>query len=489
MKRLVFLLSFSVQAMNVELKKWSEIEEPHRLENIVEQFLYEPELFNALWKLPRRAARKLVQELMKDHPIMSLFEGREPYKNIALGYRLIKQVCFSPDDEELLIVDGEDKAKVLSASRFSYCSLKRHDTPIVLAYYSPGGTYSIGIAADATVQIWSTGHNKCLHILESHTKRVRGTSCTPDEKYIATGSDDTTVKIWNMKSGQLIHTLDGHVTNISSVSLNPHGDTIASSSSRTVRLWDVHTGECISNVLYEAQVDHIEWDSTGTQLLIVSYDNVHIRKGESVKYSLHHRGWVNTAHFDRSGSRIITACSDGGVRIFSVKTKGCLRIFTSGGSMLYAKFVGKNDTILYESSDKVVTVCDGTTGECLLVDQSKNRPIDVCLNSTATRLAVSRINEDLYVRDTDGIAYYFMNEITFEQALLIYCIGEIIEVRNKENQEQEEAFIPGRPISSENGITFLLSDYHRKLFDSLRDDVIEVLKEYVCDREKRCVIA
>jgi WD40 repeat protein len=63
---------------------------------------------------------------------------------------------------------------------------------------------------------------------------------SPDGSRVASGPDDRTVRVWDVQTGQCEHTLEGHSPSVTSVVFSPDGSRVASGSSdRTVRVWDV----------------------------------------------------------------------------------------------------------------------------------------------------------------------------------------------------------------------------------------------------------
>ena len=61
---------------------------------------------------------------------------------------------------------------------------------------------------------------------------------SPDGRVLVSGSYDRTIRLWNIATGEQLGTLDGHTYSITSVAVSPDGSTIASGSfDGTVLLW------------------------------------------------------------------------------------------------------------------------------------------------------------------------------------------------------------------------------------------------------------
>ncbi|WP_348225580.1 WD40 repeat domain-containing protein [Trichocoleus sp. AS-A1] len=68
---------------------------------------------------------------------------------------------------------------------------------------------------------------------------------SPDNQILASSSDRT-VRLWDVSSGECLQTLQVSTNWVWSVAFNPEAKTLATGSGdRTVQLWDVSSGECL----------------------------------------------------------------------------------------------------------------------------------------------------------------------------------------------------------------------------------------------------
>ena len=66
---------------------------------------------------------------------------------------------------------------------------------------------------------------------------------------LASCGNDRTVKLWDVQSGECLKTLKGHTGEVWSIAFSPLGSILASGSQDgTVKLWDISTGECLNTL-------------------------------------------------------------------------------------------------------------------------------------------------------------------------------------------------------------------------------------------------
>ena len=108
---------------------------------------------------------------------------------------------------------SEDKTVKLWRSQHSSDSvaLCGHEGAVSALEWVPGSDFIlVSGALDGTVRVWDTIQSTCLHVVAAHQKEIYAISCSPDGKYVASGSNDATVTVASVTEGKKILTFTGN---------------------------------------------------------------------------------------------------------------------------------------------------------------------------------------------------------------------------------------------------------------------------------------
>ena len=85
-----------------------------------------------------------------------------------------------------------------------------------------------------------------LRTFLGHTDRVHRCVITSDGKHLVSASHDRSLRVWDLSTGECLHTLEGHEDYVSECALALGGSRVVSAGGDgTVRVWDVETGESL----------------------------------------------------------------------------------------------------------------------------------------------------------------------------------------------------------------------------------------------------
>ena len=110
--------------------------------------------------------------------------------------------------------------------------------------------------------------------LDGHTSAVNALAISLDQRILASASDDRTVRLWDLVTGQELRQLIGHSDRVQAVAISPNGQMIASGGGdNLIKLWNPLTGEAIADLTgHSGPINALVITADGQQLASASAD-------------------------------------------------------------------------------------------------------------------------------------------------------------------------------------------------------------------------
>jgi WD40 repeat protein len=332
--------------------------------------------------------------------IVREFEAHQRYVNSAR---------YSKDGKKIVTASDDNKAKIWDAITDSLLfTLQEGTGAITHAEFSPDGKMVVTSCNDAITRIWDATNGKIIRQLSGHKSYVNYASFSPDGETILTTSWDNTMKLWRVIDGTVIRIWDNEISGRLAI-FSPDGKYILSTTGFNTVIFNTGTAKTVNylrgytsrfeaclynkNIVYGAEGNfasaqsngHVKiWDTryakllgdadnngngiraidyspdgkliatgdfygnikifdAGSQKLLVSMEEeTRIEKEEGYVNRTH---LVNSVQFSPDGETLLTASSDGFVKLWRVSDGQLLKeiehldFFTPDCDVISAHFI------------------------------------------------------------------------------------------------------------------------------------------------------
>ncbi|GAA3579468.1 hypothetical protein GCM10022222_75380 [Amycolatopsis ultiminotia] len=230
--------------------------------------------------------------------------------------------------------------------------------------------------------------------LTGHEGKTCPLAVSPDGRHAVSGGEDRTVRWWDLRTGECLRVLTGHTDLVTMVALSPDGRHVLSGGTDgTVRWWDLTTGRCLHTFSGQRGTPfHCVAVSAGGELALAGdaagalwwWDPV---TGQRLGRQSGHEGGINRVAVLPDGRTALSAGADGTVRSWDLGSGEARRVLTGHRGAVYALALMPGG-FLSGGRDGTVRVWDLASGRCRLVLTYRHRVIDV-LSSPVLSVAVA----------------------------------------------------------------------------------------------------
>ena len=203
-----------------------------------------------------------------------------------------------------------------------------------------------------------------------HTASITTVAFSPDDEYIASGSEDSSVKLWERKTGREIRSFLGHNHLVYSVVFSPDGRYLISShcagrgsylpTRENIKIWNIKTGEELFRISGQSGVYSLDISADGKYILSGSYRIMNlwdINTGKEVMSFSGHTHIITSVSFSPDGRYALSASYDRTLRLWNISTGKEIRSFSTFGNkspILSSSFSPDGKYVVAGISNKVI---------------------------------------------------------------------------------------------------------------------------------------
>ena len=100
---------------------------------------------------------------------------------------------------------------------------------------------------DCSVRVWKISTGETIHRLQGHTQKVYSVVLDNKRKRCISGSMDNLVKVWSLENGSVLFNLEGHSSLVGLLDLQ-QDRLVSAAADSTLRIWDPENGFCRSTL-------------------------------------------------------------------------------------------------------------------------------------------------------------------------------------------------------------------------------------------------
>ena len=207
---------------------------------------------------------------------------------------------------------------------------------------------------------------------KGHTQRVVTATLTPDGTFAVSGSADKTVRLWDLDTGQCIRTMEGHTDDVWSVTVTLDGKfAVSGSKDNTIRLWELETGRCVQTIERHTKCTRSLYISPDGRFAVSHYHDKNLRvydlkNNKCISTLEGHTDTVSSVSITLDSRYVVSSSYDNTIRLWELETGRCVR--TMGGhtnGVVLVKVTPDDRFAVSITGDNIYRLWELKTGQCI----------------------------------------------------------------------------------------------------------------------------